>query len=124
MVLMPASLGSSGCFWPGLAMSAILRAEARPKTTMSRRELAPRRLAPWTEAQAASPAAKRPLTVASGSPAKEQRRQKRRKKRNEREETSWLKVNQSRGGNLHHLPFFCPLALGHSPFLGCTTSPW
>ena len=32
-------------------------AQARPKTTKSRSELAPRRLAPWTEAQAVSPAA-------------------------------------------------------------------
>ena len=41
-------------------------AHARPKTTMSSSELAPRRLAPWTDAHAASPAAIRPGTMTSG----------------------------------------------------------
>ena len=40
-------------------------AQARPKTTMSKRELAPRRLAPWTETHAASPAAYSPGTTLS-----------------------------------------------------------
>ena len=44
-------------------------AHARPNTTMSRSELAPRRLAPCTDAQAASPAAISPGTIASGSPS-------------------------------------------------------
>jgi len=48
---------------PGFAISAMRLAQALPKTTMSSRELAPRRLAPWTEAEAASPAAKRPGTT-------------------------------------------------------------
>lgn len=48
---------------PGLQDSAMLRAHARPKTTRSRSELAPRRLAPCTEAQAASPQAYRPGTT-------------------------------------------------------------
>lgn len=41
----------------------MLRAHARPKTTRSRSEFAPRRLAPCTEAQAASPQAYRPGTT-------------------------------------------------------------
>ena len=45
-------------------------AHARPKTTMSSSELAPRRFAPCTDAHAASPAAKSPGTTASGSPAR------------------------------------------------------
>ena len=65
----PASLGSSGCAAPGLAISAMRSAVARPKTTMSSSELAPRRLAPCTDAHAASPAANRPGTMASGLPA-------------------------------------------------------
>ncbi len=40
-----------------------------PLLTMSSSELAPRRLAPCTEAQAASPAAMRPGTTASGLPS-------------------------------------------------------
>lgn len=48
---------------PGLQDSAILRAHARPKTTRSKSEFAPRRLAPCTEAQAASPQAYRPGTT-------------------------------------------------------------
>lgn len=42
---------------PGREISAIVCAAALPKTTTSRRELAPRRLAPWTETQAHSPQA-------------------------------------------------------------------
>jgi len=52
---------------PGLWISATLLAQALPKTTMSRREFAPSRFAPWTEAQAASPAAIKPGTTVSGS---------------------------------------------------------
>ena len=52
---------------PGLQISATLFAQALPKTTMSRSEFAPSRLAPWTEAQAVSPAAINPGTTASGS---------------------------------------------------------
>lgn len=42
---------------PGLLTSAIVCAQARPNTTKSSRELAPKRLAPWTDAHAASPQA-------------------------------------------------------------------
>ena len=52
---------------PGLLISETLFAQALPKTTISRRELAPRRFAPWTDAQAASPAAISPGITASGS---------------------------------------------------------
>mmetsp|Transcript_9361 Transcript_9361/g.24036 ORF Transcript_9361/g.24036 Transcript_9361/m.24036 type:complete len:210 (-) Transcript_9361:1353-1982(-) len=64
----PAFSGRGLCGVPGLRVSPTRRAQARPKTTMSRSELAPRRLAPCTEAEAASPAAMRPGTMASGSP--------------------------------------------------------
>lgn len=47
---------------PGLCSSAMVRAQALPNTTKSRRELAPSRLAPWTLAHAASPQAYRPGT--------------------------------------------------------------
>ena len=50
---------------PGQFSSMMVLAQARPKTTRSSRELAPRRLAPWTEALAASPAAYRPGTTSS-----------------------------------------------------------
>ncbi len=55
--------------WRGGRAGAPTRlAQARPKTTMSSRLLAPRRLAPCTDAHAASPAAMSPGTTASGSP--------------------------------------------------------
>ena len=47
--------------------SQMVMPQARPNTTMSRSELAPRRLAPCTDAQAASPAAYSPGTMALGS---------------------------------------------------------
>jgi len=50
---------------PGLDVSAIVLAHARPKTTRSNNELAPSRLAPWTETQADSPAPYRPRTTLS-----------------------------------------------------------
>lgn len=50
---------------PGLCSSAIVRAQALPNTTKSRRELAPSRFAPWTLAHAASPQAYRPGTTLS-----------------------------------------------------------
>jgi succinate dehydrogenase / fumarate reductase flavoprotein subunit len=53
---------------PGLTTSASLMPAARPKTTRSMRLLEPRRLAPWTLTQAASPTANSPGTTASGSP--------------------------------------------------------
>ena len=37
----PASTASGGCLSPGLAISAILNAQARPKTTISSKEFAP-----------------------------------------------------------------------------------
>mmetsp|Transcript_11555 Transcript_11555/g.20898 ORF Transcript_11555/g.20898 Transcript_11555/m.20898 type:complete len:210 (-) Transcript_11555:837-1466(-) len=66
MVAAPAPEGSGLWGVPGLVSSSTRFPHARPNTTMSSSELAPRRLAPCTEAQAASPAAKRPGTVASG----------------------------------------------------------
>jgi hypothetical protein len=39
------------------ARAAASTPERRPKISVSRRELAPRRLPPWTETQATSPAA-------------------------------------------------------------------
>eukprot|EP01139_Manchomonas_bermudensis_P009536 Amastigsp_a339297_116.p4 type:complete len:187 gc:universal Amastigsp_a339297_116:1848-1288(-) len=53
----PAPAGSGLLGAPGLYVALMLSAHERPKTTRSRSELAPRRLAPWTEAHAASPAA-------------------------------------------------------------------
>ena len=37
----PASAARGGCLSPGFAISAILKAQARPKTTISSNELAP-----------------------------------------------------------------------------------
>lgn len=53
----PAFGAISGNSSPGLHSSSIVLAQARPKTTKSKSELAPNLLAPWTEAQAVSPAA-------------------------------------------------------------------
>lgn len=50
---------------PGLCSSAIVFAHARPNTTRSRREFAPRRFAPWTLLDAASPHAYKPGTILS-----------------------------------------------------------
>mmetsp|Transcript_112055 Transcript_112055/g.167742 ORF Transcript_112055/g.167742 Transcript_112055/m.167742 type:complete len:231 (-) Transcript_112055:1047-1739(-) len=61
----PALGGRSGRVWPGLEVLLMCSATARPNTTRSRRELAPRRLAPWTEAHAASPQAMRPGMMTS-----------------------------------------------------------
>ena len=54
---------------PGLFSSIIVLAQARPNTTKSRSELAPSLLAPWTEAQAASPAAYNPGITLSCLPS-------------------------------------------------------
>ncbi|RNA14589.1 hypothetical protein BpHYR1_014968 [Brachionus plicatilis] len=59
----PASSGNDSTAWPGLLMSAMFKAQARPKITKSSKEFAPRRLAPCTEAQAASPQACKPSTT-------------------------------------------------------------
>lgn len=56
---------SSGKDSPGLCSLVMKFAQARPKTTRSNKELAPRRLAPCTDAQAASPAAHRPSIISS-----------------------------------------------------------
>jgi len=53
----------------GLMVSAARIAAARPNTTISSSEFEPRRLAPWTETQAASPMAIRPGTRLSGLPS-------------------------------------------------------
>mmetsp|Transcript_12289 Transcript_12289/g.44809 ORF Transcript_12289/g.44809 Transcript_12289/m.44809 type:complete len:217 (-) Transcript_12289:1330-1980(-) len=54
---------------PGFDVSAILLAQARPNTTMSKSEFAPRRFAPCTDALDTSPAAKRPGITWSGLPS-------------------------------------------------------
>mmetsp|Transcript_18551 Transcript_18551/g.47703 ORF Transcript_18551/g.47703 Transcript_18551/m.47703 type:complete len:222 (+) Transcript_18551:425-1090(+) len=59
----PAFLGSATGGLFGFTSSAVVSAAWRPKTTRSSRELAPRRFAPCTEAEAASPAARRPGTI-------------------------------------------------------------
>lgn len=51
--------------WLGLFSAAMVLAQALPKTTRSRRELAPSRFAPWTEAHADSPQAYKPGTTLS-----------------------------------------------------------
>lgn len=53
----------SGIGSPGLLVEAMWLAHARPKTTRSSSELAPSRLAPCTDTQAASPAAYSPGTT-------------------------------------------------------------
>ena len=50
---------------PGLSVSAIVWAQALPNTTKSSKEFAPKRLAPWTDAHAASPQAYKPGTILS-----------------------------------------------------------
>lgn len=55
----------SGILSPGLLHLAISRAQERPNTTNSSNELAPRRLAPWTDVHAASPQAYNPGTTLS-----------------------------------------------------------
>ena len=67
MDCIPASSGSGGMASPGLDVSAIDNAQARPKTTISNKLLAPNRLAPWTDAHATSPAAYNPGTTTSSS---------------------------------------------------------
>lgn len=52
---------------PGLEIQSICSAMTLPKTTTSRRLLAPRRLAPLTDAHAVSPAAQRPSIGLSSS---------------------------------------------------------
>ena len=61
-------LFAAGVASAGFTISAARIAAARPKTTRSISELEPRRLAPWTEAQPASPTAIRPGNTASGLP--------------------------------------------------------
>lgn len=61
----PASGAMSGCGWFGEKLSRIVWETARPKTIKSSNELAPSRLAPCTETQAASPQAKSPGTTSS-----------------------------------------------------------
>ena len=53
---------TTGRSWPRMS-SAIWRPARRPKTSRSTSEFVPRRLAPWTDTQAASPAAYRPGTT-------------------------------------------------------------
>jgi len=61
----PAPAGRSLWVSPGVYNSPTVWAALLPKITRSRRELAPSLLAPWTEAQAASPHAASPLTTTS-----------------------------------------------------------
>ena len=56
----PALALKSAIVSPGLLTSAMVLAQALPKTTKSSKEFAPKRLAPCTDAQAVSPAAYRP----------------------------------------------------------------
>mmetsp|Transcript_27816 Transcript_27816/g.68383 ORF Transcript_27816/g.68383 Transcript_27816/m.68383 type:complete len:207 (+) Transcript_27816:381-1001(+) len=65
----PASAAITLCGRPVFSVSATVLAHARPNTTMSSSELAPRRLAPCTEALAHSPAASSPGTTVSGLPS-------------------------------------------------------
>ncbi len=58
-------LCSARCAVPGFTTRAQCRAASRPKTTRSSSELDPRRLAPCTDTQAASPTAMSPGTTAS-----------------------------------------------------------
>lgn len=62
-VFSPAFLGNSGYLSPGFMISPTVKAAALPKTTKSNKELAPNLLAPWTDAQAASPQLKIPGTI-------------------------------------------------------------
>ena len=62
------SFGSSGCLSFGVSVSARCSAAARPNTTRSISEFEPRRLAPCTDTQPASPSAISPGTTVSGSP--------------------------------------------------------
>ena len=61
------SSGAAGRARPG-AYSAMCAPPRRPKTTMSSRELVPRRFAPCTLTHAHSPAAYRPGTGVSSGP--------------------------------------------------------
>jgi hypothetical protein len=65
MVSSPASADSSFYVWPGLNYSSTVLAALLPNITKSSRELAPSLLAPWTEAQAASPHESIPWTILS-----------------------------------------------------------
>mmetsp|Transcript_97636 Transcript_97636/g.226399 ORF Transcript_97636/g.226399 Transcript_97636/m.226399 type:complete len:222 (+) Transcript_97636:202-867(+) len=59
----PALAGNCTGGLSGFTSSAVVSAACRPKTTRSRRELAPRRFAPCTDAQPDSPAARSPGTM-------------------------------------------------------------
>jgi competence protein ComEC len=61
----PALGGSGGWDAPGLMVSSARCAAARPNTTRSSSEFVPKRFAPWTETQAASPTAISPRTTRS-----------------------------------------------------------
>lgn len=61
----PAFLGKGLWGAPGFNSALTVFAAALPKTTISNKELAPNLLAPWTEAQATSPAANNPGTITS-----------------------------------------------------------
>ena len=63
------ALSRFSCRWLGRITSAQRWATALPNTIRSSSELEPRRLAPCTETQAASPMANRPATTESGSPS-------------------------------------------------------
>jgi hypothetical protein len=56
-------LGVGLCEEPFSTISEARIAAARPNTTRSSSELEPRRLAPWTDTQAASPIAIKPGTT-------------------------------------------------------------
>jgi len=61
----PAPFLSSGCAYPGTNYFLVVSAAALPNTTKSNSEFAPSLFAPCTDAQAASPAARSPVTFLS-----------------------------------------------------------
>lgn len=63
MVSSPAPYGNSLYVSPGLYCSFVVWAALLPNITKSSNEFAPSLLAPWTEAQAASPQANNPLII-------------------------------------------------------------
>ena len=66
--LSKAEAGKVLCGIFGLMVSAQRLATARPNTTKSSKELEPKRLAPCTDTQAASPMEYKPGTTVFGSP--------------------------------------------------------
>ncbi len=68
-ILSTEACGKDPCPLLGLINSAQRMAAARPNTTMSSNELEPKRFAPCTDTQAASPMAIKPGMMVSGLPS-------------------------------------------------------